>query len=514
MGESVDVYRLGQSTASDETFTRISQWIETCNTHQYCSAWRTLTSSSRDSPTRLIKIGADDQCPNPIVKLVEEVDIPSTPAYATLSHCWGGTVPGKLLKVNLEKYRSGIPWHSLARTFQDAVTTAIKLGITFVWIDALCIVQDDEADWNREAEKMAAVYANSIINISADASKTSSGGLFRPRESSRDGAFMVPAKRSSEVLTAFWFYTDDWGPQVECSPLAHRAWVVQERFLAPRVLHFGEHQVYWECAQMSKLESLPVHCTYIRTVANWGMAAIRERLHNAETIAFPCSPQYASWCRLLEVYSDRRLTVPEDRPMALAGLVNAFAKLFGWQPSDYICGLWRQEVAHFLTWFRSSSDCPTAPRNEDFPSWSWLSLKDGVQMCGSGPSRRNYNSVSKALDSNSTAEGTSGLLDSKPTIRIQGPLCRATIWQTNRSSRNPYLRHEEVEDFRMIKVGDASLHQDEHVLLRSDEVTKVSMEENWSSEVFVLLLLANEDECFPEFLEYHLGIERLVIKPE
>lgn len=100
---------------------------------------------------------------------------------ATLSHCWGPSQPLKLLTSNIESMRQEIPIASLPRTFQHAVIVASHLGLEYLWIDSLCIIQDSTQDWLQELGLMEDVYTNSICNIAASHSSDGHGGLFRKR---------------------------------------------------------------------------------------------------------------------------------------------------------------------------------------------------------------------------------------------------------------------------------------------------------------------------------------------
>jgi hypothetical protein len=165
-------------------------------------------------------------------------------------------LPIRLLQQNLESFRSNIPWDSLPLTFREAVFAVQNLGITYLRIDALCIIQYSEDDWASEAAMMVDVYANCYLNISADALTNATGGLFRNRDSSVDQSFVVPCPKLDIKSSAYRCYIDRWFGKVEQAPLKERSWVVQERFLSPRVVHFCVGQVHWQCTQLLTSESL------------------------------------------------------------------------------------------------------------------------------------------------------------------------------------------------------------------------------------------------------------------
>lgn len=133
----------------------------------------------------------------------------------------------RLLASNLDEFRSVIPWEKLPKTFQDAISVTEKLGTRFFWIDALCIVQDSAEDWAYEAARMTAVYTNSSLNISADASSNAHQGLFRERDETSVVPFCLPMT-SHESCDKYVFYVDEWPRAIDSSPLSERGWVVQE----------------------------------------------------------------------------------------------------------------------------------------------------------------------------------------------------------------------------------------------------------------------------------------------
>lgn len=201
------------------------------------------------------------------------------PRYATLSHCWGSSKPACMTTTKtLARNMAGIPWCTLSKTFQDTIDLLRKLGIDYVWIDSMCIVQDDLEDWTAEAVKMGSIYANSMLTIAATNSKDGNGGLYcTPSHDFRlvkltgslpDGQpVLVNAMRQiihfgvaksfternvmikeedpdrmSEILRQL--EEEDAIPD---HPLLWRGWVLQEQLLSRRILHFTRRELVWEC---------------------------------------------------------------------------------------------------------------------------------------------------------------------------------------------------------------------------------------------------------------------------
>ena len=144
----------------------------------------------------------------------------------------------------------------LPKVFQDAIHIAGWFGISYLWIDSLCILQDSHHDWIRESCKMKNIYKNSSLTVAATAATDPYGGCFRDR----DPILVAPIRYRVSLETQehqTTFNRRAWEPAIDSSPLSKRAWAFQERLLSPRLLHFGENQMLWECNEMSACESCP-----------------------------------------------------------------------------------------------------------------------------------------------------------------------------------------------------------------------------------------------------------------
>ncbi|KAH7417832.1 heterokaryon incompatibility protein-domain-containing protein [Cadophora sp. MPI-SDFR-AT-0126] len=230
----------------------------------------------------------------------------------------------------------GISFNSLPRTFQDAIVVTRRLGLTYLWIDSLCIIQDSMEDWEKESKEMQNVYANAVINISADSAGDSSMGLGRTGNLnstlmssipiSRCGGFRVLNEEFPKLDRDFLSHSpscleDNWTRH----ELQTRAWVLQERILSRRILHFCHCELVWECDTHVTCECLPR-----RTDARQNK--IRRPLSTVErewdTISL--------WAKLAALYSAMNLSFERDRPNAIAGLATLVSK--EWSLS-YVHGL-------------------------------------------------------------------------------------------------------------------------------------------------------------------------------
>ena len=177
--------------------------------------------------------------------------------YITLSHCWGpdqSQLPLLTTKDNLEAHKRGIELSQLPKTFQNAVTVARKIDVQYLWIDSLCIIQDDSEDWKKESQKMAQVFSLAYCTISATSA-----------QNSREGFLPFPRKRAVRIfdreISGFDIYaciTDKSFKQAvdEDGLLSKRGWVLQERALSRRTIHFTGSQIFWECGSAIRYDNL------------------------------------------------------------------------------------------------------------------------------------------------------------------------------------------------------------------------------------------------------------------
>lgn len=161
-------------------------------------------------PTRLVDIGTTSD--RTAVKLIETAKEQLEGPYVTLSHCWGNArLVTQLVQDNKATFLAELP--HLPRTFEDVLVATKQLGARYIWIDSLCIVQDDEADWAKESMLMASVYRNALCNIAATGAEDSQGGLFHQR-----GDILSAIHVADELLMRYDFGSNEWS-DTEGSPL-------------------------------------------------------------------------------------------------------------------------------------------------------------------------------------------------------------------------------------------------------------------------------------------------------
>jgi hypothetical protein len=376
-----------QSTGDPAVLKIAKDWLSSClETHTSCSPKRGLQDSTW-YPKRLLDLSSGTG--QRIILTGEE---PPTGPYATLSHCWG-TNPSIccLTAENAEDWKRDIPSELLTKTLRDAIATARMLGIRYIWVDSMCILQagsGSKDDWQLHSESMRLVYSHALVNIAAARAENGTDGAF----TTRSDLFLRPCHVLWNWPSRFHKYVDDpfwtirkaWRHQahgIRTLPLYTRGWVVQERFLASRVLHFGRDRIFWECTELSMVEeSFPrgfgSSCPEYKTVVDWPFnidSSTRDASLSTE-IQPVRNPMWALWQEMLNEYTRCDLSFPDkDIFVAISGIAEKFGKHFDHQ---YVAGLFRQHLPFDLLWQNKGE------RSEIYraPTWSWASIDGGVQF--------------------------------------------------------------------------------------------------------------------------------------
>lgn len=195
-------------------------WLSECLGHH--SRCKHVTRAEDYYPTRLIDVRTNSS--NCELRLYSTSNGSIKEPYMTLSHCWGKARFLKLTSLTHDRLQQGFALAELPPTFQDAIMVTRALGVNFLWIDALCIIQDSDVDWQHEATMMSQVYSNSICNISALDAQDSTAGLFFDRETSNIPYCTVTARRKFKRKRVYQCaYTHFWSDSVQYAPLTRRA---------------------------------------------------------------------------------------------------------------------------------------------------------------------------------------------------------------------------------------------------------------------------------------------------
>lgn len=325
-------------------------------------------------PSRLIDLSEDQP------RLVITSQGITDRRYATLSYCWGsdGTSILKTEKASFTKHQSGIDSQSIPKTIFDAILVARALGLRHLWVDSLCIIQDDEEDWELEASRMGEIYRHSYITIVPVDSRSSDDGFLRrptvpkatiPFHSTqgplRDKTYLLQS-RDGDLTGVF--------PEriIENSIWKSRGWTFQEEQLSRRVLMFSEDRITFRCP---------------------------ERM-NAETEVMPEAHQVPGmyhypddWASLVvSRYNNRQFTYLNDKLPALSGFAKHFQQSSGLADDRYLAGHWLSQLHYSLLWTPNWEQIDRISPSEAVdrvsarpdpyiaPTWSWASFLRPTDM--------------------------------------------------------------------------------------------------------------------------------------
>ena len=357
----------------------IRRWLDSClDKHPSCP--RRCTP---ELPRRVLDVGTNN---SPI--RLHQSQKNEKAQYATLSYCWGSGVQHLTTTTsNLRDYMLALPC-GLPKTILDAVEVCRKVGIRYLWADALCIIQDNDSDKLDQITKMGSIYKNSTVTIVAASAENVTDGFLsngKPDEPIAQLPIFVNNCISGTVYLRTQHSEDI------CSsnePIFQRAWTFQELLLSPRALVFDSCQVTLNCLEH---KFRPVLETYLGfqfdcfnlPVSVFGLVdknlASRKTEESREYYLRVTQDQI--WMRIVHEYSERDLTFFDDRLPALAGIATELAK--SWNDA-YLAGFWEKTIIQHLGWYRSPPTYQrTGPLKRNFegvdctkrigsPSWSWV----------------------------------------------------------------------------------------------------------------------------------------------
>lgn len=315
-------------------------------------------SQTADLPTRLLDLDTPD--PNQI-KLVLTTNISPCVQYAALSYCWGKNNSNTLKTTpsNLQQHLKAIRFSDLPRTLREAIWVARDLGIRYLWIDALCILQREgnnmsdskeavnkkaDTDWQYESARMHLVYGNAFVTFVAAAASHSDEGLVLHNSHNRySGSFL------------------------HTQPISGRAWTLQEWALSSRLLVFSNSNINFVCD-------------------HFGRFAQGIRIKKITLLPYPSGNLFGGWHKLVSDYCSRDLTVPQDKLTAVSGLAQTYARILKLSGKDYLAGLWRHRLPDDLLWRRQPCCARlNVPNNIGrqpgrAPTWSWASIDGNVEV--------------------------------------------------------------------------------------------------------------------------------------
>lgn len=172
--------------------------------------------------------------------------------YIALSHPWGKPPHFCTFPDNVEAFKDNIEFGDLPATFRDAVTVTRELGVRFLWIDSICIIQGPHGDFSQQAKRMEDVFSQAHCIIAASSATGQQDGFLNPRRRRN----FIQLERNNKPAVYVSEFIDDFDRYVLKSPLNQRGWVLQERALARRTIYFTSEQTFWECGSGVQCETM------------------------------------------------------------------------------------------------------------------------------------------------------------------------------------------------------------------------------------------------------------------
>jgi hypothetical protein len=384
-------HEIESSTGSLACVNLASYWLSTCQTkHAEC---RAATHIKYPLPLRVIDVGSFGESS---VRLFISDSSPKYAKYLTLSHCWGSANILKLTLENEGTLKKGFTIRGLPKTFRQAIHFTRALSIRYLWVDSLCIIQDSVDDWRHQSALMGDIYRNCYCNIAATRSDDSNGGIFATREPRS----VKPLKLVLTIANnydggkhhgVYYCWKDGaWRNLVENAPSNNRGWVLQERLLSPRVLHFSDY-IFWECKSVSACEIAPTGKPDLDTY-NGNESFYTSLILAIDKLSTECADlkdggchsikkAHSAWWELVFKYSQCQLSKDDDILVAISGVAKVVERAMN---DEYLAGLWRSMLLIDLLWNTKRSQWPTEnvlttrPIPVRAPTWSWASIKGQV----------------------------------------------------------------------------------------------------------------------------------------
>lgn len=450
-------------------------------------------------PTRVIQVGADGH-----LRLYESAP-EEQGRYIALSYCWGGPQHFQTLNSTLAERIAGFSVESLPQTLQDAVRVTQQLGIPYLWVDSICIIQDSVKDKSQEVSKMAEIYKQAYLTICAEKAYKADDGFLKdcsdpitrlwpslvpmdypsPNRDTRD--IEKALRMESDSIEKIWLMGENnvavrWFPD----PVSRRGWCLQERILSPRLLSYGRWPM-WTCNGMSRSDGgFYIHDDKDRLYGRLAELLLQspKAQSGIQSLDLLGTVQlYQAWYRVLKDYTKREFRFSSDKLPGIGGIAAEISRITG---ARYAAGLWEQNLLHDLMWFAKTLEWCNRPGTWRAPTWSWAAVECPIS----------YSEVTDdVVPLASVGSCDVALVDSESpfgevkegTIEVSGPFARI-----DRNNVQDMLRHQalspsppksnSVDEWTRLQLEDISSRpRDEH---REREEALDSLPE----EVFALLL--------------------------
>jgi hypothetical protein len=428
----------------------MKRWLEICaENHNGCNF-----ATTDVMPKRLLDlqpVGTKHDCCLVVTKDLGEIK------YCTLSYCWGSRPEQVSEKATIAGFQApnGIDLDLSPQTYRDAVKVARLLGIQYLWIDALCILQDDREDWLEEGMKMGDIYRNSVLTIAATGSVSTVDGFLGERKTQVRMAIPYNGSDTTGLDDVFYIHPRYPlpGQTVEYTTWNRRGWTLQERFLSRNIVHFTSGPVVLECQEGTYTE---LHSHKPDEWLDKEDARTRAYTEDDKNVLMTRWSRFAStgwimedWYSIVRDYTRRSFTFPDDKIIALAGMIRNLEQRPGYK---YVCGMWLSPLISdehntppveglypryepyekkYVIWDESLHKqllwCATGPLRprprERAPSWCWLNIDVSVGNASGIAYPPNGEYCNARIN---IVEATSGLSKHSHVLRITSRLIKVS----------------------------------------------------------------------------------------
>lgn len=337
----------------------IHPWINICR-HEHPECQQNREESSQ-LPTRLIYVGIADKDQVKLIDTRIEVEKSNKMDYLILSYCWGkGNETAKTTLSNVEQRQRRLAVAGLPKTIRDAITLTRAMGVRYLWVDAICIIQPgnqagDQKDWYHESTKMGQYYSNALCCISASSAADSMDGFLTERQLmqfSWQPYTFFHSNRKYSIMPPYLSARSE----IHRAPLMKRGWYLQEWLLSTRILHWTRLGLVCECRRDTFSEN--------QSEESGNENGLRGIFEASQEDALS-----TQWPSLVTRYNRMNLTFSKDRLAAIHSIGKSLATK---HHKEYFAGIFVSYLAEGLYWMTESG---SARETRYFPSWSWASAR-------------------------------------------------------------------------------------------------------------------------------------------
>lgn len=365
---------------------KVQNWIKNCTAgHFHPRTTRCGSFSGADLPLRVIEVSGDNDSSFQ-AKLIEP-ETGTHGCYVALSYCWGPAQWNTLTTIedNYLQHCREIPIDKTAKTLRHAMMVTRQLGLRYLWIDALCIIQNSDSDKDLQISKMRAIFENAFITIVAAAGENASCGFLDMPTKQNDIAFQLPyhnPEHEESSRGTIYATEADTRRSMKDQPINLRAWTLEERLLSRRKIIYFEDRVAWECYDVSladsgEIENMDDDMRIPPRILHAGDRRFTSGHFTTEELEWTV---HTEWLKNIEWYTTRDLTRPSDKLRAVGGIAQKYQAVL---QVEYLAGLWQGYVLAGLLWRRivdiDGDGLQARPKKYRAPSWSWASIVGKVE---------------------------------------------------------------------------------------------------------------------------------------